>query len=1015
VEVDETVLVDIPVGDTEVVVNFSEWTPDDWQVSGNVDVEYYIEACTDLDTMGFDDIARYVLWDTGIPAGWTIIDGGDTNDTWFFLSGGFGVLCDSDGAPASAILDEEFITEIFDCTGKDNVHLYYRHNFLSYGVNFGDVYASNDSGVTWTLVASYPPDTAGITEVTIDISTIAANEPDVMVKFHFYDLGNWGYWWQLFDFALMTLTGIEDADRDNDCKDKAITLNYPYLHDIELVSIDAPTGGLAQTLLPVEVTLKNVGQHTECCYLTNVQIGEAAIEGLYTNFEANDGGFTVTGGTWQWGTPTSGPSAAHSGTKLWATNLAGNYPAGLGSLETSTVSVPVGEDLTFWHWYDTEASWDGGNVKISTDSGASWTVITPIGGYTGTANSANPLSGEPIFTGHVQGYWEQETFDMAAYEGMAVSFRFDFGADGSVFYPGWYIDDVQLGSGSATVIVEYDEDICTLVLEPGEEAQLTFPDWTPDALAAGISGDFIYRVMANAYALGDTNPANNGAFSDIVLEYFHDVGVKEITSPAIDGKQPTWIQYSDETPENALGLTSAPNTVTEAIKLTPAELGTYTNHEITKVRVYKGYPGYTFEHDYEVWMYTGAQPTDPDDGTIVATGTSPLSNGWFEIDTDDYAFDPTDNVWIGINWEHPAVSTFPIGLDDSVYIAGQSSWFTYDLGTGWNPWLEYGPYTMMLGAGVEEGGGGPGAPTPEIWIPVGSDSIDSIVENLGTFEETGLTCYAEILEFITNETSGTLVWDANVTGIDLDPLGGEETVAFGSYGFPIQGVYGVYLELPLGSDDFTGNNQMVLGIGVDDTAPTSQHTVVPGTPDGDNGWYVSDVTVSFTADDGTEAWQSGVDYVEYRVNGGSIQTGDSVTLTTDGTHDVEYRAVDNVGNEEDWNSVPTISIDQTAPVIDLTWEAAGGDVIFTATCSDATSGMDRVEFFMNDVYAITDDADPYEWIIEWSSALTTVWFKAVAFDAAGNSDFDELYGGDAVSQMQSQTTPVVRQRQTNSL
>ena len=42
------------------------------------------------------------------------------------------------------------------------------------------------------------------------------------------------------------------------------------------------------------------------------------------------------------------------------------------------------------------------------------------------------------------------------------------------------------------------------------------------------------------------------------------------------------------------------------------------------------------------------------------------------------------------------IGRFPCGLDDSVYLAGKSSWFTYNLGTGWNPWLEYGPFTMMI-------------------------------------------------------------------------------------------------------------------------------------------------------------------------------------------------------------------------------------------------------------------------------------------------------------------------------
>ena len=43
-------------------------------------------------------------------------------------------------------------------------------------------------------------------------------------------------------------------------------------------------------------------------------------------FDASDGGWTGSGtSSWAWGKPTSGPGAAHSGTRVWATHLAGNY------------------------------------------------------------------------------------------------------------------------------------------------------------------------------------------------------------------------------------------------------------------------------------------------------------------------------------------------------------------------------------------------------------------------------------------------------------------------------------------------------------------------------------------------------------------------------------------------------------------------------------------------------------------------------------------------------------------
>jgi len=168
------------------------------------------------------------------------------------------------------------------------------------------------------------------------------------------------------------------------------------------------------------------------------------------DFESDDGGYVGTG-LWQWGSPTSGPGNAHSGVNVWATNLSGDYEAS-SNYTLDSPEITIGSDdptLSFWHWYDTEASFDGGNVKISTDGGATWIVIEPVGGYPGTSNSSNPLYPEPIFCGHDQGLWEQVTFDLSTYAGQTASFRWHLGSDGSVQYPGWYIDDVDITSGGS--------------------------------------------------------------------------------------------------------------------------------------------------------------------------------------------------------------------------------------------------------------------------------------------------------------------------------------------------------------------------------------------------------------------------------------------------------------------------------------------------------------------------------------------------------------------------------------
>jgi len=177
------------------------------------------------------------------------------------------------------------------------------------------------------------------------------------------------------------------------------------------------------------------------------------VEFFLWDFEPDDGGFAVTGDVWEWGAPTSGPNAAHSGARLWATVLAGNYlNSANAKLETPAITLSASKPyaiLSFWHWYSMENAYDGGNVKVSTDGGATWNLLTPVGGYDGTARSTNAgIPNEPCFTGTTSPQWQQETFDISAYAGQQVMFRFHFGSDNSVSYPGWYIDDVLVRSTS---------------------------------------------------------------------------------------------------------------------------------------------------------------------------------------------------------------------------------------------------------------------------------------------------------------------------------------------------------------------------------------------------------------------------------------------------------------------------------------------------------------------------------------------------------------------------------------
>jgi hypothetical protein len=228
-----------------------------------------------------------------------------------------------------------------------------------------------------------------------------------------------------------------------------VTLDIPLLSYSETIYMDINAGIIDTAVFP-QFTTTTGGAYKLTAY-TNLGTDEDnsndTLSMLYLvplqvfDFEITDGNLSPTG-DWQYGTPSSGPDSAYSGTKLWATNLAGNYTSGIHTLQFELSLGSLGPAFGFYQWYDTEVRYDGGNFAISTDDGTNWITISPDIGYDDTTNTTNPLSRDSIFTGHDIGeMWNLVFFDLSAYAGMDVDARLAFGADGSVYYPGWYVDD----------------------------------------------------------------------------------------------------------------------------------------------------------------------------------------------------------------------------------------------------------------------------------------------------------------------------------------------------------------------------------------------------------------------------------------------------------------------------------------------------------------------------------------------------------------------------------------------
>lgn len=165
---------------------------------------------------------------------------------------------------------------------------------------------------------------------------------------------------------------------------------------------------------------------------------------------------------------------------------------------------------------------------------------------------------------------------------------------------------------------------------------------------------------------------------------------------------------------------------------------------------------------------------------------------------------------------------------------------------------------------------------------------------------------------------------------------------------------------------------------LDTLAPVTNATLQPSTPNGQNGWYTTNVSVSLDASDNC----AGVSATEYSIDGGQTWQpyAGAFGLTEDGTHVILYRSEDAAGNEETAQSL-VVKIDKTAPTLTLSatpnriWPANNQPfaVSVEGAGSDATSGLASVTYVVTDEYGALLNIDPRALAgntAEWADALT---------------------------------------------
>jgi hypothetical protein len=137
----------------------------------------------------------------------------------------------------------------------------------------------------------------------------------------------------------------------------------------------------------------------------------------------------------------------------------------------------------------------------------------------------------------------------------------------------------------------------------------------------------------------------------------------------------------------------------------------------------------------------------------------------------------------------------------------------------------------------------------------------------------------------------------------------------------------------------TTNESDSIYIDIDTTAPTVSGVLSPGSPDGQNGWYITDPTIAATGSDGF----SGLAGISYSLDGAEpfvTSAADTLTYTVPaGVHEIRFRSADTATNTSTTTFNTQVDLDlPEATFISAAYDSNGTSVGVSVASTDATSG-----------------------------------------------------------------------------
>ncbi len=249
----------------------------------------------------------------------------------------------------------------------------------------------------------------------------------------------------------------------------------------------------------------------------NIETGAISFQNPET-WETGLGNWNSERGTWEVGTPSTGPGNAYQGLKCAATVLNGNYYENVDSRLISPVfTLPAAAEnpgLRFWHWFNIGA-YDYGIVQIKVKGNSQWIDISP----------------QYINTG--SGVWTRPLIDLSTFAGQEIQIAFHFVSTSNYVSSGWYIDNIEIMPIQNVESDIFDTTICT-----GNSIALA-PDFSGGALpykyqwsTGETSSSIVLNAIHDTLVWCKLTDVNNWTDYDTIT--IHTIDIPEYTVEDID-------------------------------------------------------------------------------------------------------------------------------------------------------------------------------------------------------------------------------------------------------------------------------------------------------------------------------------------------------------------------------------------------------------------------------------------------------------------------------------------------